>query len=464
MTSQDPAHHLLYTDPLPVSMGDRGGPARPGTALLFSTDDGELTELPRKPTVLGSLRYCYRYEVDLSDHTVSWSEPLPSGTGGFAFQADFEARWKVSDPAEVVRRGIRTLRDGQEAVCVAMRDLLWPHAAQYGIERLQEFAGFVRTSLCSRRHRLATGLTVDALTVRVGLDDDAAAHLRALKQREFDQQLAVAGHTVAMTTQSLDAELQAKRREGLLAAARGEGGLLLDLIAQDPSKLHEIMRELGARHDVAVEQKGQMLRDLVAAGHIQPAEAQQMWYDMQRPAPLFAGGPTGPAAVAPAAAPAQLAPAPAAQPAAPSPAPGSHHGTAAAPPAVVAGVVVPSGGTPEPPKPRRRAAAASAPHRAGGPAAQASRAGGPAAQASRAGGSAAQVSPAGGSAAQVSPGAALAAPLEPPLAPEPAAHPGSAPASPEPVTPGGGSANVTGETRVGPRRGRDGRRGPGAGS
>ncbi|MEU0343364.1 hypothetical protein ABZ092_31525 [Streptomyces bobili] len=450
MTPQEATHQSLFTGPLPVSMADRGGSVRPGQAILFSSEEGELTELPRKPTAFGSLRYRYRYEVDLSDHTVSWSEPLQSGTGGFHFQAAFEARWKVSEAAEVVRRGIRSVGDGRDAVCVAMRDLLWPHAARYGIERMEEFAGFVRGSLCSRRHRLATGLTVDSLIVRIYLDEAAAGHLRALKQRDFDKQLAVAGHAVAMTEHTLDQELQTKRREALLAAARGEGGLLVELIAQDPSKLHEIMRELGQRHDVAVEQKGRMLRDLVEAGHIQPAEAQQMWYEMHSPAPLF-GGTAALPVTAPTAPPAQLTQGPGAVPAGHSasagPAQGGLPGAATGGPAVVAGTVVPAAGAQKPPKPRRRAGATAFP----------------------AAGAATSIPPATDPAPPVAPASPQAAAPVPPLPPVPSAPPApnvpSDPSAPgASAASGGGSANVVGETRVGPRGGRGGRRRPGAGS
>jgi hypothetical protein len=446
----------LFTGPAPVSMGDRGGPVRPGQALLFSTEDGALVELPRKPTPFGSLRYRFRYEVDLVDRTVSWSEALPSGTGGFPFQASFEARWRVTEAAEVVRRGIRSVADGHAAVCVAMRDLLWPHATSYGIEQLQEFADYVRTSVCDRPHRLPVGLTVDTLIVRLYLDSHASDHLRALKQREFDTQIAVAERDVALTTHSVEAELQAKREEVLLSAARGEGGLLLHLIAQDPSKLHEIMSELGNRHDVAVEQKAQMLRELVGAGMIQPAEAQQLWHEMQRPALLFD---TGTAALpAPGAgtshAPAQLPPgAGPALPGQPGPA-GAHPAAHPTQHAVVAGMVVPQAGPTAPPRPRRRPGPASpALARAGDP---------PAAPP--------QGPPQGPAAA----GPGGAADNQSAAVPDGAAH---APASStEPSPPGGGSsggsatgggsANVTGATRVGQRRNGQGggQSGPGAGS
>lgn len=359
---QSAGQPLLYNGPIPVSMGDRGGPVRPGQSLLFSTEEGDLVELPRRPSAFGALKYRFRYEVDRSDQTMAWSEPLSSGTGGFPFQASFEARWRVTDPAEVVRRGIDTLDKAHAAVCVAMRDLLWPYAARYGIEQLDDFDQFVRTSVSSRPHTLPVGVTVDPLIVRIYLDSAAAEHLRALKQQEFDEQLVKAGHSVALTSQTLDAELQAKREEVLLAAARGEGGLLLHLIAQNPANLHEIMLELGQRQDVQQNQKADMLRMLIDAGHLQPAEAHALWEDMHRPAPLF-----------PTATPGQVSGGGAGQLTAGgtgTPGAGASGGATGAPggnpqpaqpqhqqqPSVVAGVVVPPTPGGAPPRPRRRPA------------------------------------------------------------------------------------------------------------
>ncbi|MEY9966652.1 hypothetical protein ABIA33_004717 [Streptacidiphilus sp. MAP12-16] len=347
---------LLITGPSPVTMGDRGAPARPGRVLLFSTDDGQVVELSRRPGAWASMKYEFRYEVDTSDHVVGWSDVLPSGTGGFPFQSSLEARWKVTNAAEVVNRGIKSVADGQVAVCVAMRDLLWQHSGLYGIERLEDLASFVRMSVCPYQHPLPIGITVTTLTVRLYLDEHASNHLRAVKQKEFDNQLAQAGHVVAMTEHKLEAELQAEREKALLAAARGEGGLVLRLIAQDPSKLQEIMLQLGNRHDVAVEQKAQMLRDLIDAKLIQPAEAQTMWQEMHRPVPLFGTGPqelsapTGPA-------PAQLQPGTGMPPGSSTQGPGSMAGQAPVPgqpqqAQVVAGIVMGPATNGTPPKPR----------------------------------------------------------------------------------------------------------------
>ncbi len=347
----------LVTGPLPVRMMKRGSPPRPGLVLLFTTDDGEAVVVSRRPGALASMNYTYRYMVDTEDHVTAWTAALPSATGGFSFQAAMEARWKVTDPAEVVKRGVKSVADGDNGVSTAMRDLLWPHAGGYGIERLADFAAHVRTAFCQGRHRLDLGITVTALTVRVYLDDHAANHLRAVKQKEFDVELARAGHVVSMTNQQQEAELQTEREKAVLAAARGEGGLFVHLIAQDPGRLHEIMLELGNRHDIAVGQKSEILRTLIDAKLIQPAEAQAMWQEMNRPLPLFGAGPE-PLAASTGPVPVQLPPGSAP----PAGAPGQAPSPGGPPQAqVVAGTVVDPAAGGAPPRPRHRGGQAADP-------------------------------------------------------------------------------------------------------
>ncbi|MFD3308180.1 hypothetical protein [Streptomyces sp. NPDC058694] len=278
---------LLITGPFRVTMADRGVPARPDEILVFSQSDRSAAELTRPPKLFGSLKYYYRYGVDTGDHVTEWAEALPSGTGGFPFQTELEARWRVTGATEVVRRDIRTVRDGDSTVHIAMRDLLWPWAAQYGIERLDAFATFIRTTVCSRPHELPEGLTVVALTVRIHLDDHASGHLRNLKQQQFDTELAEAKHSTDMTVHQLGEQLLREREKALLAAAQGDGGLLIRLIAQDESRLHEIMQEMAQRHDMAMDKKSQMLKDLIEARLVQPAEAQAVWQEMSRSDSLF---------------------------------------------------------------------------------------------------------------------------------------------------------------------------------
>ncbi|MFJ3303711.1 hypothetical protein ACIPSA_11385 [Streptomyces sp. NPDC086549] len=283
---------LLVTGPFGVTVSDRGAWAKPNQTLVFTHDDGSATELQRRPSAFGSFRYRYRYGVDTSDHVTRWTESLTSGTGGYSFQAALEARWKVTGATEVVRRDIRTVADGGSTVQVAIRDLLWPYAGQYGIERIDDFAHIVRSVLCGRSHQLPEGLTVVTLTARIHLDDHAAAHLRQLKQEQFNRQLAVEKNKTDMLAHQLDTDLQQAKDAAMRAVVTGDGGLMIRLLSQDPSRLHEIMLEMGQRHDIAVEQKSRLLKDLIDARLIQPADAQTMWAEMHRPASLFGGMPT----------------------------------------------------------------------------------------------------------------------------------------------------------------------------
>jgi hypothetical protein len=217
-------------------------------------------------------------------------DQLPSGTGGFGFQAAFEARWRVESATEVVRRNITGIAAAEAAVRSEMRELLWPHAQRYGIESVGELARSVRSELCGRPHTLDVGLVVTDFTVRLYLDQLAAEHLRRVKQREFELQLAAAQHKIDKVVQDNQAELQRGREQAILAAARGEGGLILAMIAQDPGNMREILDDLGRRHDIAADRKEQVLRDLLDAKLIQPAEARAVWEEMNRSVQLFGAG------------------------------------------------------------------------------------------------------------------------------------------------------------------------------
>ncbi|MFF7330169.1 hypothetical protein [Streptomyces sp. NPDC008150] len=345
----------LVAGPYPVTMGNRGTPPLPSQALVFTTDDGAVVELPRLPSAMGSFKYSYRYEVDTSDQWSSWTEVLPSATGGYGFQASLDATWTVTAPGEVVRRNINTVGHGRTAVALAMRNLLWPHAGLYTIDRLADLDTFVRSTFCANHHTLPEGLTVSALTVGLSLDQDAVNHLRALRQAADKQTLLQAEHRTDRTRQQLEQVLQSDRENAIRQAAQGDGGILIHLIGQDPGKLREIVMDLGQRQDVATDRKIKTLRDLIDAKLIQPAEAQQMWQEMHRATPLF--GPDPGAALPQAGTQAQLMPGAFTQaPASAPPAPGA---PAAAPqsPAqaqVVAGVVLGTGQNPAPPKPRVR--------------------------------------------------------------------------------------------------------------
>ncbi|TJZ41922.1 hypothetical protein FCH28_36025 [Streptomyces piniterrae] len=290
MNAQNNVNDLLITGPHPVSMGNRGPAVLPHQALVFSAEDGDPVHLPGRPGAFAARKFRYRYDVDTSEHAVEWTEALPSGTGGFSFQAALEARWKVTDPSAVVKGNIGTVGSGQGIVRVGVRDLLWPHTGSFALEECAAAEGFLRSTFGGREHQLSTGLTVLSLVIRLYLDQDAAEHLRELKKQKWGIELVAGESQKKRAEQQSEAELLAERERAILNAARSEGGLITYLIAQDPSRLREIMADITARHDITVEQKSRLLRDLVDAKLIQPAEAQEFYSSIHHTEPLFAGG------------------------------------------------------------------------------------------------------------------------------------------------------------------------------
>ncbi|KPC65081.1 hypothetical protein [Streptomyces chattanoogensis] len=290
MNTHNNVNAFLITGPHPVSMGNRGPAVLPHQALVFSAEDGEPVHLPGRPSAFAARKFRYRYDVDTSEHAVQWTEALPSGTGGFSFQAALEARWKVTDPPAVVKGNVGTVGSGQGIVCVGVRDLLWPHTGKFPLEECGAAESFLRSTFGGREHALPTGLTVLGLIVRLYLDQDAAEHLRELKKQKWGIELVAGESQKKRAEQQSEAELLAERERAILSAARSEGGLITYLIAQDPSRLREIMADITARHDITVEQKSRMVRDLAEAKLIQPAEAQEFYYSIHQTEPLFAAG------------------------------------------------------------------------------------------------------------------------------------------------------------------------------
>jgi hypothetical protein len=273
-----------------VTVGDRGAPPRPAEALVFTTGDGTTVELSKRPGAISGAKYCYRYVVDCGDHRTDWAQQLPSGTGGFGFQAELEARWRVQSATEVVRRKIEAVADGESAIRSAVRELLSPYTAHYGIESLSELSDIIRSKFYGRAHHLNEGLIVTGITVRLHLDQMAIDHLRSLKQREFEREAAAAQHANDTAAQGYQTALQTQREKAILAAARGDGGLIVAMIAQEPHRMREILDDLANRHGVSMAHKREVLKDLIDAKLIQPAEAHALWREMDQSLPMFGTG------------------------------------------------------------------------------------------------------------------------------------------------------------------------------
>jgi hypothetical protein len=266
---------------------------------VFSLDTGEPVVLDRRPSFFESTRFHYRYEVDTTDHHTNWQDSLPSRTRGFAFQAEISAAWRVSSPDAVVKRRLTTVATAESLVRGALNDLLRPHTRGFDIEDVARAEDSANRSLSSREHTIDCGLTVFACAVRLGLDETAERHLRQQRDLAWQRDQAMLTHQVnrvqtegeqALTSlvEEHEARRVRERTAALQAARRGEGGLLMHLVAQDPSQLRSILQEIATRQDVALERKQALLRDL--KGDLHPAEYAE-WVQRLMGEPLPYAGP-----------------------------------------------------------------------------------------------------------------------------------------------------------------------------
>ncbi|MEU9241715.1 hypothetical protein [Streptomyces sp. NPDC048385] len=279
MTMSDPEQ--LIAGPWPAGMVNRGETPRPGTALVFSLDTGEPVVVDRRPSFFESSRFRYRYEVDTTDHHTNWQDSLPSRTRGFDFQAEISTAWRVSSPDVVVKRRLTTVATAESLVRGVLDDLLRPLTRGFDIEDVARAEASANRSLRSREHPFDAGLTVFACAVRLGLDETAERQLRQHRDLAWQREHAELTHQVNRAQTQGEQELTSlveeyearrvrQRTAALQAAQQGEGGLLMHLVAQDPSQLRSILQEIAARQDMALERKQTLLRDL--KGDLHPAE------------------------------------------------------------------------------------------------------------------------------------------------------------------------------------------------
>lgn len=297
MSTPDPEQ--LVTGPWPAGPVKRGETPHPGKALVFSLNTGEAVTVDRKPSFLEATRFHYRYEVDITDHHTDWADSLPSRTKGFAFRAEISSTWRITSPDVVVGRSITTLTTAEALVRGSLSDLLRPHTRAFDIEDVGRAEDSANRSLRSRQHVLDSGLTILTGMVRLSLDETAETHLRHQRDLAWRKEQAQLAHRVKVVEAegteeltSLAEEHEARRvRErtaALQAAQRGEGGLLMHLIAQDPSQLRSILQEIATRQDMALDRKQTLLRDFKDDLH--PAEYAE-WVQRFMGEPLPYAGP-----------------------------------------------------------------------------------------------------------------------------------------------------------------------------
>ncbi len=161
----------------PFNLDRRPVPA--GVAAVYARPDGTLVNFrDRTPTLAESWRYRLRYDVDISDHEHEIQRSFPTAEDILQFQARIRFGFRVTDPAEVVRRDIA---DGLALVSARLVEILRPICRRFGLAHADEaerrinewFAGPVL---------LADGITIHRFSAQLNLDPDASGYLTEMPQ------------------------------------------------------------------------------------------------------------------------------------------------------------------------------------------------------------------------------------------------------------------------------------------
>lgn len=280
----------LVAGPFPVRMGDRGAPPRPDRVLVFSLNDGVAELMDHRPSVRESRRYQYRYEVDTSDKHLAWRETLPSSVAGYFFRAELETAWRVSSAVDVVRRGIITTEKADVVVRRALAAMLISRTRKFDIENYAD-AQQALNSEFAKEYSLPEGIMLSSFIARLKLDSDAEQYVRTRHRMDWDAVLASKQHASDMTAAKQKGEVTALVEEQLRAAAQREGGLILYVMAQDPSQLRSVLNEVAAHQQITLEQKRQLFSDLIANKLVQPADVDVIWQTLFQQPQSFGFGP-----------------------------------------------------------------------------------------------------------------------------------------------------------------------------
>jgi uncharacterized protein YegL len=175
-----------------------GNSRKPFVAVVYATRDGDLEVLDGgKPMGWGDQmlsRYRTRYEVDISDHHLTFEFkddlPLPTQADLYHFHASVSVSFRVTDPAEVIRRNVL---DAVPLVRGHLLGVCRPITRMFAIEEAEQAEAAIRARF--RRDTLIQGgISLYAVEVRLSLDEKGRQYLQDIEQAERDDKVHAARH------------------------------------------------------------------------------------------------------------------------------------------------------------------------------------------------------------------------------------------------------------------------------
>ncbi|MFG1842531.1 CHAT domain-containing protein [Micromonospora sp. NPDC049175] len=162
----------------------------PSAAIVYATrqDDLEVVDGGRlmawwHPGFLA--RYATRYEVDTGDHSIVVDLRLPARGGAYHFEASITVRFRVTDPARIVRRAIK---DATVLVREFLRETCRPITSRYAVDEVIQAEAAINRRLGHGPSAL-DGITLYPASVRLFLDERVGRYVRERELRREQNDL-----------------------------------------------------------------------------------------------------------------------------------------------------------------------------------------------------------------------------------------------------------------------------------
>lgn len=191
----------------------------PSVAVVYASADGELHMIDSGKPITWSdqllPRFRMRYEVDLRDYvrTVELrSSPPVSATSVYSFDAVLNVGFRVTDPAEVVRRNID---DGLVVVYNHLVHVCRDITTQFSIERAKAAEDAINAWF-SNGETLDEGITIYRCRARLSPDSDARRYLQAQEEARRSNVVKAVQHQTNLDDAARSNQLALMRQSGEL--------------------------------------------------------------------------------------------------------------------------------------------------------------------------------------------------------------------------------------------------------
>ncbi|MEV4518455.1 hypothetical protein AB0K00_57050 [Dactylosporangium sp. NPDC049525] len=183
----------------------------PSVAVVYATRDGDLEVLdggkPMRWSDQMLTKYRTRFEVDISDHHLSFEfkddVPLPTQGDVYHFHATVSVSFRVTDPAEVIRRNVT---DAVPLVRGHVLGVCRPITRMFAIEEAEEAEAAIRARF--RRDTLIQGgISMYAVEVRLSLDEAGRKYLQEVEQAARDEKIHAARHATNVNDVNREGQL-----------------------------------------------------------------------------------------------------------------------------------------------------------------------------------------------------------------------------------------------------------------